>query len=403
MKCCLIGKTLKHSYSKIIHEKFGEYPYDLIELKEDEVKDFALKKEYDAYNVTIPYKEVIMQYLDVIDDFAREIGAVNTVVKRDGKLYGYNTDFKGMKYMMDSANITVTGKNVLILGTGGTSKTARAVCRYFRAKNVWVVSRKGELNYSNCQNLDVEVVINTTPVGMYPNCFSSPIDISIYKNLEGVVDVIYNPTLTKICFDAKRLNLKHVNGLSMLVAQAKYAKDYFLGYESSENLISEITSKLHKETENIYLIGMAGSGKTTVGKALSKTLNLPFYDTDAEIEKKANKTIPEIFAIYGEDYFRDLESKVLKELSLKRGAIIATGGGIVKNDQNLFPIKSNGKAIWIKRDPDSLSISGRPLSKDKETAKRLYEERKPLYNKFADYVVENDKNIEDAVKEILSL
>lgn len=403
MKCCLIGKTLKHSYSKIIHEKFGEYPYDLVELKDDEVKDFILKKEYDAYNVTIPYKEVVMPYLDKIDDFALEIGSVNTVVKKDGKLYGYNTDFSGMKYMIESAGLSVKDKNVLILGTGGTSKTARAVCKYLKAKNIWVVSRKGELNYSNCQDLDAEIIINTTPVGMYPNCFDSPLDITVYKNLEGVVDVIYNPNLTKICFDAKNLNLKHVNGLSMLVAQAKYAKDYFLGKIGDDLIIEKVTFELAKETENIFLIGMAGSGKTTVGRALSKTLNLPFYDTDIEIEKKAKKTIPEIFEENGEDYFRNLETEVLKELSLKRGAIIATGGGIVKREENLFAIKSNGKAIWIKRDPNALAVKGRPLSKDVETAKRLYEERKPLYNKFADVIVENDKTIEDTVKEIISL
>lgn len=403
MKCCLIGKTLKHSYSKIIHEKFGEYPYDLVELKDDEVKDFVLKKEYDAYNVTIPYKEVVMPYLDKIDDFALEIGSVNTVVKKDGKLYGYNTDFSGMKYMIESAGLSVKDKNVLILGTGGTSKTARAVCKYLKAKNVWVVSRKGELNYSNCQDLDAEIIINTTPVGMYPNCFDSPLDITVYKNLEGVVDVIYNPNLTKICFDAKNLNLKHVNGLSMLVAQAKYAKDYFLGKIGDDLIIEKVTFELAKETENIFLIGMAGSGKTTVGRAMAKTLNLPFYDTDIEIEKKAKKTIPEIFKENGEDYFRNLETEVLKELSLKRGAIIATGGGIVKREENLFVIKSNGKAIWIKRDPNALAVQGRPLSKDVETAKRLYEERKPLYNKFADVIVENDKTIEDTVKEIILL
>lgn len=403
MKCCLIGKTLKHSYSKIIHEKFGEYPYDLVELKENEVKDFALKKEYDAYNVTIPYKEVIMEYLDVIDDFALRIGAVNTVVKKNGKLYGYNTDFKGMKYMMESAGIFVKDKNVLILGTGGTSKTARVVCGYLGAKNVWVVSRTGELNYSNCQNLDVEIVINTTPVGMFPNCFDCPIDISVYKNLEGVVDVIYNPNLTKICFEAKKLNLKYVNGLSMLVAQAKYAKDYFLGYEGDNSAIEKITNDLSKETENLFLIGMAGCGKTTVGKALSKVLNLPFYDTDLEIVKRANKSIPDIFNDEGEDYFRKLESEVLKDLSLKRGAIIATGGGIVKREENIFAIKSNGKAIWIKRNVENLDLKGRPLSKDKETTKRLYKERKPLYNKFADFIVINDDTIDKVVKEIVNL
>ena len=402
MKCCLIGKTLKHSYSKIIHDCFNEYSYELVELKEEQVKDFAQKKEYDAFNGTIPYKEKIMEFLDVIDPFAIEIGAVNTVVNKNGKLYGYNTDFFGVEYMLNSIGLDVNNKNIMILGSGGTSKTVRSVCKHLKAKSVIVVSRTGEINYQNCYNFPVDIIINTTPVGMYPNSYITPIDLDKFVNLEGVVDVIYNPQTTLICQHAKEGNIKNVNGLTMLVAQAKRARDLFLDNVGDDALIQNTVKKIIKSTQNLYLIGMAGSGKTTIGKELSRFAGKEFYDTDEEIIRRLNLTIPEIFEKYGEEHFRKVESEVLKELSNKRGVIIATGGGIVVNEENFYPIKLNGVAIWIKRDVNCLDLSGRPLSKDKQTVKNLYLQRIPLYAKFADFEVYNN-TVSNAVKEIIDL
>lgn len=400
-KFALIGGSLKHSYSKIIHNKLGDYSYELVELEADALKSF-IDSDICGFNVTIPYKKEIIKYLDVVDKSALEIGAVNTVVKRNGKVYGYNTDFYGMIYMLSIAKITVKDKCVMILGSGGTSNTAKAVCNHLGAKKVIIVSRKGEVNYQNCyEQTDTEVIINTTPVGMYPNVDQSVIDIDRYSSLSGVVDVIYNPSLTKLLYQAKEKGVKYTSGLPMLVAQAKYAKDYFFDSVSPDTDIEKVLNEINKETQNVVLIGMPGCGKSSIGEILSKTLNKEFIDLDKEIEKIENRSIPEIFASDGEEYFRKVESQVVQDFCMLSGKIIATGGGVVVREQNHFPLKCNGKVVYISREIEDLKQDGRPLSKDLTAVKKLYEQRKGLYNKLADFIVDNCGKIEQTVQGVI--
>jgi len=395
----LIGKTLKHSYSKIIHEKFGGYAYDLYEISPENLEEFVKGKTLDGYNVTIPYKKDIMPYLDYIDQSAKAIGAVNTVVNVNGKLYGYNTDFYGMVYTLKRAKIDLNGRTVAILGTGGTGNTAMAVAKSLNAKEIISVSRSGEVNYQNIYDRkDVEIIINTTPVGMFPNTSQSPIDLSGFPNLKGVFDVIYNPLQTKLTYQAERLGVKQANGLAMLVAQAKYAMEKFVGRTESDDIIEKVLLDLEKSTENIVLIGMPGSGKSTVGKRVAELLGREFIDTDAEIEKVANKAIPEIFSQDGEVEFRWIESEVLKTVGSLNGKVIATGGGVVKNPDNKFELKKNGRIYYLTRSIEKLATKGRPLSKDLETVKKLYQERKDKYEYFADQIIDNDGELEVAVK-----
>ena len=405
MKCGLIGKTLKHSYSPQIHSKFGGYTYDLVELADvTELENFIKNSDYDAFNVTIPYKKDVMQFLDYVSPLAIKIGAVNTVVKKDGKAYGYNTDFWGMKYMLTSAGITLSGKKVMILGSGGTSNTARVVAKESGAKEVVIVSRTGEVNYQNCyEHTDTDVIINTTPVGMFPDSYNAPIDVERFTNLTGVADVIYNPSLTELTYTAKKKGILHANGLPMLVAQAKYARDFFLGINDDNKIIAHVVNDIASETDNVVLIGMPGSGKSTVGKKIAELLGKKFIDTDELIVKMENKPIPEIFSCLGEDVFRDIEEKALKSAMNERGAVIATGGGIIKRSENHYPLSSNGKVVWLKRDINSLATKGRPLSKSIEDIKKLYSERKELYRQCADITIYNDKKVVEIAKEIVAL
>lgn len=403
-KFALIGKTLKHSYSKKIHTLFNRYDYDLVELTEEQLEDFAINGNYRCYNVTIPYKKDIMKYLDKIDESAKYIGSVNTVVNRGGVKIGYNTDFIGMIYMLNRAKIKIKGKSVMILGSGGTGNTAIAVSKYLGAKTVRVISRSGEYNYENCYNfVDTEIIINTTPVGMYPNTENSPIDVKRFKKLKGVVDVIYNPANTKLLMEATEQGIKYTNGLPMLVAQAKFAMERFLDEKISDDIIEEIIKKLSREVTNIVLIGMPGSGKSTIAKNLSALLDMELIDTDEEIVKRAGKSIPEIFENHGEECFRQVEREVLQDVGKLSGKVIATGGGVVKNPNNYFALKQNGIIFWVKRPIKKLDKSGRPLSKDYLAVKKLYKERKKLYKNFADYVICNDKSLEKAVKGIIDL
>ncbi len=398
----LIGKTLKHSYSKIIHQKFGEYGYELIEVSPENLKAFVCAKELKGYNVTIPYKKDIIPLLDEISSEALSIGAVNTVVNRAGKLYGYNTDFLGMIYMLNRAGILLKDKTVMLLGSGGTSNTARAVCNKLGAKKIITVSRSGEVNYQNCyEQKDVDVIINTTPVGMYPNTAETPIDLTRFARLSGVADVVYNPSTTKLLSTAKELGIKYTNGLPMLVAQAKYAMELFLDKTVDDSLIEKVLLEMQKEMQNIVLIGMPSCGKSTIGQQVAKALNREFIDIDLQIERKENKTIPQIFEEKGEEYFRRIEKELTLKLCALSGKVISTGGGVVKDSENLFSLKQNGKVIQIKRDIDKLVCEGRPLSKDKQSIQKLYEERKELYNSFADATVCNDGEVELAVKGVI--
>ena len=401
----LIGKVLTHSYSKKIHPLLGAYQYDKIELLPEQLKDFVQKKEYAGYNVTIPYKKDIIPFLDFIDENAKKIGAINTVVNRGGKLYGYNTDFDGMIYALKRAGIILKNKIVLILGSGGTSNTATAVAERLGAFKVKILSRSGQINYENYKSLagDAQIIINTTPVGTYPDNYSCLIDLKVFKNLEGVMDVVYNPALSKLLCQAKELGVPYSNGFPMLVAQAKRAAELFFDKTLPENLLEDIIKRLQAENLNIVLVGMPGCGKTTVGKELEKLLGKEFVDTDELIEKKVGKSIPQIFADNGEEYFRKIESEVLAEVGKLSGKIISTGGGVIKNKNNYFPLKQNGVIVWVKRDIERLVCDGRPLSKDLDTVKKLYEERKDNYEFFADEQVDNDGEINSVVKEIVKL
>lgn len=400
-KFALIGKTLKHSYSSILHERLSKCEYRLVELVKDDLKSFV-QGDITAFNVTIPYKRDIIEYLDEIDEKAERIGAVNTVVKRGGKAKGYNTDYFGLKYLLESARVQIKDCNVLILGSGGTSQTAFAVVNDLGAKDIKIVSRTGEINYQNCYELmDTNVIINTTPVGTYPNISEKPIDVSKFNNLTAVVDVIYNPLKTRLCFDAEQKGIKAINGLKMLVAQAKKAHELFIDKAILDEEIERLYLGLKKEKQNVVLIGMPGSGKSSVGKILAEKLDREFIDTDVLIEQKEGTDIPTIINNKGEKYFRALEKEVLKEIAPLTGKVISTGGGVVVDKENHFYLSANGKIFLLNRDLEKLATNGRPLSSDLDALKRRYEERRDKYLDFADFEIDNNGDIEKAVKGVL--
>lgn len=399
MKACLIGKTLKHSFSKSIHESLG-LEYDLVELNEDELERFVTQREYACYNVTIPYKEKVIPYLDRLDDTAKEVGSVNTVCNVDGKLVGYNTDIDGMKYMFESAGVCLKDKNVVILGTGGTSKTAQALMKKEEAKSVIVVGRREKWNYQNIAELkDTQILVNTTPVGMYPDTGVSVVDISIFKRLEFVADVIYNPLKTRLTLDAKKLGIPSVNGLSMLVYQAVRAEEIWTG-KSYENKVKSAIGNLENEFCNVILVGMPSCGKSSVGRAVAKLLNKEFVDLDTVIENRLNMPIPQVFERYGEEYFRNIESEVTKEYGKHGGLVIATGGGTPMREENRDALAQNGFVVWLKRDISLLTSKSRPVSQ-KVGVERLYEERKDTYKTFADVEIKNDCDIRTVAENIV--
>ena len=396
MKYGLIGKTLKHSFSKQIHEKIAPYTYELCELCEHELQSFLEKRDFCAINVTIPYKEAVLPYLDEIDENAKSIGAVNTIVNRDGRLFGYNTDFFGLCAQIKRSKIEIQGKKVLVLGTGGTSRTACAVCSHLGARQVLRVSRSerdGAISYAQAKELhtDAQVIINTTPVGMYPNAdgvdgeMSTAIDISDFPSLCAVVDVVYNPLRTDMILCAKNRSLAAEGGLYMLVSQAVAAYGLFFDTAVDDDMCEKIYTKIESQKENIVLVGMPSSGKSTVGKLIAKMLDRPFYDTDDEIVRARNCSISEIFENEGESAFRDLESKVIKELSSLGGVVIATGGGAVLRDENVRRLRRNGRIYFLDRPLRELvPTSDRPLAADKTAIEKRYKERYDIYKGWCD-------------------
>ncbi len=387
-----IGKKLTHSFSKEIHAKLADYDYELIELSEDEIKPFFEEKNFEAINVTIPYKETVIPYLDTACEVARRIGAVNTIVNKDGKLYGYNTDYYGMKALIQKIGIDLKGKKVLVLGTGGTSKTAQIVSGDSGASDILVVSRSKKENcitYEEAVNShsDADVIINTTPSGMYPDCDSKPIDVSVFSSLEGVVDAVYNPLSTNLVSDAKKKGIKAEGGLYMLVMQAVVAAEKFLDTQIPKETADNVFSAILASKENIVLTGMPGSGKSTVGNLL-KIDGFEFVDTDAEIEKRCGCSIKELISTKGEKYFRDLETEVIRDVSSKGSRIISTGGGAILREENVNYLKRNGKLFFINADIKRLQTTDdRPLSDTYEKLKRLYSERLGIYKSTADLVV----------------
>lgn len=387
-----IGKKLTHSFSKEIHGKLADYNYELIELTEEEITPFFDKKEFAAINVTIPYKQTVIPFLDWVSDIASRIGAVNTIVNRDGKLYGYNTDYYGMKALIEKIGVDLSGKKVLILGTGGTSKTARVLASDLGASEILNVSRRKSENIVTYEevlenHLDANVIINTTPSGMYPDCESKPIDITRFEQLEGVVDAVYNPLCTNLILDAKERNIKAEGGLYMLVMQAVVAVEKFLDKSIDKKVADEVFASILSAKENIVLTGMPGSGKSTVGQMLDIE-GLEFMDTDAEIVKRCGCSIKKLIDTKGEKYFRDLESEVIRDVSLEGCRIISTGGGAILRPENVRYLKRNGKFFFINADINRLrATDDRPLSDTYEKLKKLYDERIDIYNGTADVVV----------------
>lgn len=415
MKYGLIGEHLGHSFSKQIQTRIAEienvkdYDYQLVELDKEEFKEFMEKKDFKGINVTIPYKKDVIPYLDEMDESAKAIGAVNTIINVDGKLKGYNTDFGGFLYMVKAHNVHMEGKKVLIIGNGGACAAVKAVCKHENAKDIVIVSRsanRGAISYDEMytSHLDADIVVNTSPVGMFPNIVNEPIDVSWFHKLECVLDVVYNPILTRLCFEAQEADIKRVIGLEMLIAQAKYTFEIFENMSFDDSIIDEIKKEMLKDRCNIVLIGMPSAGKTTIGKMLEEKLGKEFFDLDDMIIAKAGKSIPEIFQESGETGFRAIETEVAIEASKMNNKIIATGGGVVKHKVNMDFLRLNGITIFIDRDIDKLISSdpNRPLSSSKQALQQMYKERYPLYQKYAAYIAVNNANIEETVDDIVN-
>ena len=388
-----IGEHLPHSFSREIHGEIGSYAYDLKELTPEELPGFMTARGFFGINVTIPYKQAVIPFLDEIDETARAIGAVNTVVNRDGKLYGYNTDLYGLTRLIRRIGLDLSGKKVLVLGTGGTSRTASYAAEKLGARVVYRVSRtsrEGSLSYEDVllNHTDAEIILNTTPCGMFPKPAEQPLSLEPFTRLEGVADAIYNPLRSRLVLDARSRGIPAEGGLYMLVAQAVRASELFLDTSYPEDLTDRIYNAILRRKENLVLIGMPGSGKSAVGKILTETTGKPLADTDLLIVEKAGKPIPEIFREDGEPAFRDLESEIIRELSLQGGQVISTGGGAVLRPENVTLLRQNGRLFWLDRDPDCLvPTDDRPLADTSEKMKKLYQEREPVYRASADVII----------------
>ncbi|HAY73900.1 MAG TPA: shikimate dehydrogenase [Ruminococcaceae bacterium] len=401
-----IGKKLGHSFSAVIHAKLGDYDYRLCELTETELTEFMTKKDFKGINVTIPYKEAVIPFLDHIDESAEKIGAVNTIVNRNGVLTGYNTDFYGMTELLKRGKVELADKNVFILGTGGTSKTARAVARSLGAKKISIVSRNpqdGEISYDEMYNEanEVEAIINTTPVGMFPKPDASAVDPEKFPNLGGAADAVYNPLTTEFIGRARACGANAVNGLYMLVAQAAKAAELFFNDKTMTEKTDRVFSEIYKEKLNIVLIGMPGSGKTTIGKIVANTLGREFYDTD-EVFVNENGVIADYFKKNGEKAFRDKESEIIAELGAKNGLVIATGGGAVLREENVKHLKQNGLVIFLDRDVENIvPTSDRPLGSDREAIQKRYDERYPIYSSVGDITVDSNRDVNTVADDII--
>lgn len=396
----LIGNPLGHSHSPFIHRALDRYEYELKPLPESELENFIKNGDYEGLNVTIPYKTAVIPFLDEIDEEAKKIGSVNTVVRREGKLYGHNTDYHGFFMMAYTKGISFKNKKVLVLGSGGTSLTACAVARNLGASSVTVISRSGENNYENLHlHADADILVNTTPVGMFPHNGNSPVDLSLFKKLSGVLDVVYNPLRTALIMQAEEKKIPAVGGLYMLVAQAAVSCGLFTGDKPQRKEIDRIHRALSDHVSNIILIGMPGCGKSTVAEILAQKTGRCVIDTDALITERTGKTPAEIIKEEGEDAFRRYESEAIREAGKQSNAIIATGGGAVTREENLAPLKQNGKIALILRPLDLLAKEGRPLSSG--DLRELYRRRLPSYVRFADFSVENITSPEECAEEIL--
>ena len=403
-----IGEHLPHSFSREIHEQIGGYAYALKELTPEELPLFMVARAFRGINVTIPYKQAVIPFLDDIDETARAIGAVNTVVNRNGKLFGYNTDLDGLTRLVRRTGLDLSGKKVLVPGTGGTSRTASFAAEKLGAREILRVSRtgrEGSLTYGDVlrNHTDAEIILNTTPCGMYPEPEAQPLPLDPFTRLQGVVDVIYNPLRSRLVLDARSRGIPAEGGLYMLVAQAVRASEHFLDTVYPEDLADRIYEQILRRKENVVLIGMPGSGKSAVGRILSEKTGKPLADTDRLIVEKAGKSIPDIFRENGEPAFRDLECEVVREVSKQGGQVISTGGGAVLRPENVTALRQNGRLFWLDRNPDDLvPTDDRPLADTEAKMKQLYLEREPVYRAAADEVIHVNGTPEDTAGEIES-
>ena len=411
----LLGRKLGHSWSVPIHQALGCEDYRLIELEPEALGDFLRREDIGGLNVTIPYKREVMAFCDVIDEGAKAIGSVNTLVRRGGKLYGYNTDIDGFLYMLRRARISLMGKKVVVLGSGGASLTAQAAAKREGAREVVVVSRTGLDNYENLpqRHGDAEALVNTTPVGMWPRLEEAPVDLRLLPAVTDVVDVIYNPGRTNLLLQASGWNrnefyyddlglwderyFRCAGGLSMLAAQAKRAEELFFDRTIPDGDTEKIVAWLWQDRTNIVLVGMPGCGKTTVGRELAQLSGKPFVDLDEEIVRRAGKSIPDIFREEGEAAFRELESQVLADICARSGQVIATGGGAVLRAENRAAMRRTGQVYFLCRNLEELPTDGRPLSQ-KGSLEEMYRVRKPLYSAAADAVIDNSVALEETAE-----
>lgn len=401
MTCYLIGHPLAHSFSPRLHALLGNADYRLLDLEETEVGSFVRGGEYTGLNVTIPYKETVIPYLDELTDRAKAIGAVNTIYRQRGNLIGDNTDILGFLAMADRAGIALSGQNAIVLGSGGTSKMAQAALKMRGAKSVTVVSRRGEWNYDNVYALkETQLIVNTTPVGMHPNVDSMPVDPARFPRLEGVIDVVYNPLRTRLCQRAQALGVRCTGGLYMLIAQGRYAAERFLDAPIAEETVENAYRTLLTEKRSIVLCGMPGSGKTTVASILASRTGRPLLDTDQMIEETVGMSCGEYITRFGEEAFRDRESECVRRACLM-GGVIATGGGAVLREENRKDLRMNGMVFLLRRALDSLPTDGRPLSRDLETLRRMAREREEKYLAAMDAEIDNNGGAESAADQIM--
>ena len=404
MKYGLIGEKLGHSYSCELHALIGGYPYELCEIAPEKLGDFLIKREFNAINVTIPYKQAVIPYLDGISGTARSIGAVNTIVNSDGRLFGYNTDFAGMEALIRKLGIDLRGTKTLIPGSGGTSKTAAALAAKLGAREIMRLSRRaadGTVSYEEAyqRHTDAEIIINATPCGMFPQPDAQAISLEPFKRLAGLVDVVYNPLRTNLVLDAQQRGIPAEGGLYMLSAQAVYASALFLGREADENDIERAYRAVFDDKRNIVLVGMPSSGKTSVARLLAEKIDKPFFDSDEEIIKRIHMPIAEFFARYGEAEFRKQEKGVLAELAQTGGKIIATGGGAILDGDNVRALRRTGTVVFLDRSLDKLvATQDRPLSSDKAALERLFSERYEKYQAAADMQVNADGELNEIVE-----